>query len=274
MKVLVNSLPKTGTNLLQRCVELAGLQWSGHSLGSSSIFGRYRYVKHFLRKSSISSIPVSIGLDVPVTVSEKWLRSYLSRSKGYVSGHAAYSGHLYQILRSEDFKVVQIIRNPCAMLASWANFIIEPGYYWKEVHNKMSASSFDERLTLMIQGGFCNGIYVTGVRDIFLRAQGWYEEKKEILVVRYEDLVGSRGGGNDDHQRKCIESILSHLEVGCNESKVREIQENLYGGTHTFRKGHIHAWREQINSKIEKSIYDTLNDIAILEKFGYQYDVA
>ncbi|MBK8417724.1 sulfotransferase domain-containing protein [Candidatus Villigracilis saccharophilus] len=272
MNILVNSLPKSGTNLMQKCVELAGLNWSGHSLGASANFGRYKYVKNFLRRTAIGDVPVFLGLDVPVTVSEKWLRRYLRNSKGYVSGHAAYSGHFHEILKLENFKTIQVIRHPCALLSSWASYIVEPGYYWNAVQKNMSGLSFEKRLNLMISGGYLNDLYVTGLRDIFLRAQGWYEMRDDVLVVRYEDLVGSRGGGDDEYQRETIEAVLLHIGISYNDEKVSNIQSQLYGGTVTFRKGHIHAWKDQMDWHLKQSVHDALKDIKILDRFGYFYE--
>jgi len=269
MNILLNSIPKSGTNLVQKCLELAGVPWSGRSLAASSNFGRYALIKKILRSPGMGEVPVSLGLDVPANVSERWLRSYVRGGHGYVSGHMAYSGHLYEILSSEDFRIIQVIRHPCAIIASWANFITEPGYYRKGIQKHMSRLSFDERIKLLVNGGYLERQYIAGIRDVFLRAQGWFEKKDRVLVVRFEDLVGSRGGGDDEAQKSALEAILSHAGLEPDPSRMRDIQSRLFGGTHTFRKGQIDGWKDQINTDIEREVYCLLKGMTGFEQLGY-----
>lgn len=217
----------------------------------------------------MGEVPVSLGLDVPVNVSERWLRSYLRGARGYLSGHMAYSGHLVEILSTENFRVIQVLRHPCAILASWANFITEPGYYRSDVQKRMSRLSFDERVKLMAHGGYLGSHYIAGIRDVFLRAQGWYEKLDGVLVVRFEDLIGSRGGGDDEAQTSALKAVLSHAGLDPDQERVRDVQAGLYGGTHTFRKGHIDGWKDQINEETEREVYHLLKGIIAFERFGY-----
>ncbi len=269
MNILLNSIPKSGTNLLQKCLELAGVNWSGRSLAASSNFGRYRSIKNLLRSPAMGEVPVSLGLDVPVNVSERWLRSYVREAQGYISGHMAYSGHLYEILSSENFRVIQVIRHPCAIVASWANFIAEPGYYRSNIQKRMSRLSFDERVKLLVNGGYLERQYIAGIRDVFLRAQGWYEKKGGVLVVRFEDLVGARGGGDDEFQRRTLEEIFSYAGLEPDQSRVGGIQSRLYGGTHTFRKGQIDGWKDQLSEDTEREVYHLLKGINGVDQLGY-----
>lgn len=269
MNILLNSIPKSGTNLLQKCLELAGINWSGRSLAASSNFGRYGPVKNILRSPVMGEVPVSLGLDVPVNVSERWLRSYVRGAHGYISGHMAYSGHLYEILSSENFRIFQVIRHPCAIIASWANFIAEPGYYRGSIQKHMSRLSFDERVKLLVNGGYLERQYIAGIRDVFLRAQGWYEKQDRVLIVRFEDLVGSRGGGDDETQRSVLKAVFAHVGLEPDPSRVSDVQSRLFGGTHTFRKGNIDSWKDQITQDTEREVYHLLKGINGLEQLGY-----
>lgn len=271
-KVLVNSLPKSGTNMVQKCMELIGISWSGRSVAASSIFGRYGGIKKFLRGAKAKETPVAIGLEIPVGVSPVWLKRYLGGASGYVSGHAAFSSHYHAILQSEQYQVIQVLRHPCAELASWANYIVEPGYYWREAQRAFASLSPKERVRLMLYGGLLNEtdtrFYYRGFREVWSQVQGWVESD-EVLTVKYEDLVGSRGGGDDELQRVTIARMLRHIGMSASDAEVKRISENLYGGTHTFRQGNIEGWRKLIDADLERQVYEQLHDLPVIQKLGY-----
>jgi hypothetical protein len=68
-----------------------------------------------------------------------------------------------------------------------------------------------------------------------------------VLVVRFEDLVGSKGGGDDEVQRITIQKIANHIGATVSPTRIKEIQAILFGNTglrsSTFRNGQQGAWR-------------------------------
>ena len=271
MNIFINSIPKSGTNLLQKLFDLSGVQYSGKSIAASSAFGNYSYIKRWIRQPGTNEIPVVIGLDVPVSVSPLWLQKYLSKPKGYVTGHAQYSYNLSYILKSENYKTIQIFRHPAAVLNSWANYIVQPVYYWQDVRKKMEKLHFQERLSFLAMGGILDGIIYPGMLEILLRAEGWLKDQ-DTLVVRFEDLVGYQGGGNDDIQRSTIVSILNFLGIEKKDDEIKEIQSFLFGGTLTFREGQINAWQSRIDAATLKLMKDTLSDTNIVKQLDYHFD--
>lgn len=270
MKLFINSLPKSGTNLAQKCVELAGINYSGRSLAASSGIGRFGIVKHMLRWPHANEVPLIVGLEVPVAVSPGWTQAYLHNANGYVTGHAAHSKHINEILNIENYSTIQVIRNPGAVLASWASYIVEPGYYWPKARKFLLNKSFEDRVRFLLYGGTIGSIrqYYRGIKELILNIQGWFDEYN-VLVVRYEDLVGSRGGGSDIDQYHTVEKILKHIDRENNGRSIRSITSQLYGGTHTFRKGTIDGWKDKINEGLLEEIITELDELPILKKLGY-----
>jgi len=219
----------------------------------------------------VNEIPVIIGLDIPVSASPVWLGKYLSTARGYVTGHAQYSKYLSEILNSRQYKVIQIFRHPAAVLVSWAHYIIQPGYYWSEVHNRMTKISFEERLRIMIQGGRLDEIIYPAMDEILLRAAGWLKNQN-TFIVRFEDLVGCRGGGSDELQRNTINAILDFSGISMTESEKDRIQTSLFGGTHTFREGQINAWRKYVDAEKLELMKITLSNTDIVKKLNYSFD--
>jgi len=257
--------------MVQKCLELADVSYSGKSVAASSVFGRYGCVKKIMRAPRVGEVPISIGLEVPVVVSPQWMEPYLALAEGYISGHAAYSDHYNDLLQKGGYKVIQVVRHPCAVLSSWAKYIAEPGYYWQAVHNHLVLFSFEDRVSFMLNGGSFDdkgALYYRGFRDVLSQVQGWLDDTN-VLTVRFEDLVGSQGGGSDDIQRITIENILNHIGHSFQQSDLDAIQKNLFGGTHTFRGGRIDSWKDTLSSETQTLIANTLENHPVVKKMGY-----
>ncbi len=266
-KSIVISIPKSGTNLLQKLLELAGIPWSGKSIGGA--FGRYELIKRLTRGPRLGETSLLVGLEVDAMVSPIWVRRVLAGSKGYVTSHATYSDGLHTLLLEHGYKVLFMVRHPAAILLSWANYIAEHGYYWKEAHEYFSIFPLEERARKMLHGVWIReGVYYHSFREVLMRALRWVGVQG-VHVVRYEDLVGSRGGGNDTLQMETIRDILEH--VGIHDVDLEGIQQNLYGGTHTFRKGSIDRWKNVFSSELKREIAEQLSDLSELSRLGYDW---
>ena len=256
---------------MQKLVSLFGIPYSGRSLTASSGWGVHGYddlIKYILRAPHGVDQPVHLGLDNPSAVSGKWVMKYLKSAKGYVSGHAAYSGFIHAILDSLGYKTIIMIRHPGALLYSWANFIGEPRYYWKKAQKAMLPLSVESRFRIMLTGGSLDNIYYPSLREILLRFEGWFWQK-EVLVVRFEDLIGDQGGGKALVQRKTITQVLSFLNIEKSENELDRIQDKLFGGTHTFRIGNINTWADHIPIQLQKDLQNSLKELSFLRKLGY-----
>lgn len=258
MKLFVNSLPKSGTNLVQKLVELLNFKYSGKSLASTNLIGRYQFIKTLLHGSWFDVNPLIIGLEIPTATSSKWVNKQLSslHDHTYISGHAAYSDHLAFLLAKNNIKVLQVSRNPYDVIYSWVNYIVEDNNHWHPLHTHLKSMSFDERVKFTVTGGFVEGkkLYIESFRSILRSQEGWFESEI-VLPLKFEDMVGSQGGGDDNIQAETIEKICDFLEI--NVSNTAFISQHLYGGTHTFRSGQIRGgsqFSEELRAFITKNI--------------------
>jgi len=89
------------------------------------------------------------------------------------------------------------------------------------------------------------------------------------LIVRFEDLVGSKGGGSDEIQRNTIKAILEFSGISKYDNEIDKIQLSLFGGTHTFREGQINAWRKDVDSKTLELMKSTLCETDIVRQLNY-----
>ena len=91
-----------------------------------------------------------------------------------------------------------------------------------------------------------------------------------ILLVRFENLVGSQGGGSDLLQKEEIVKIARFLGEDFTEDQVDEIANNLFGGTHTFRKGLIGGHKKHFTCQHYEAFEETFADL--LEPLSMWYD--
>jgi hypothetical protein len=91
------------------------------------------------------------------------------------------------------------------------------------------------------------------------------------LTVRFEDLVGSNGGGDDAKQLATVKAIAKHASIELSEERAQEIASNLFGNKGTFRKGQIGAWKEEFTAE-HKDLFKQYGG-ELLIKLGYEKDL-
>ncbi|MDP3858306.1 MAG: hypothetical protein Q8Q73_11170 [Stagnimonas sp.] len=271
-RLFVNSFPKSGTNLVEKLSRLLGYRRSGRSLAFSSVHGRHELLKRLIRAHGLWGAAVPIGLEAPASVSAAWLRRYINTVPvgSYFSGHAAWSGHLEYLLREAGFKTIQVIRDPRGILSSLTGYAVEEGNEWFPFHSAFAKLSRRELLSFYLRGGYVAeaGMYYSGIREALERAAGWHRSPG-ALVVRFEDLVGQKGGGSDQVQRETLGAIVDFLEIPGVD--ISSIQQELFGGTHTFRGGQVDRWVGDFDAELTEAIAKELADLPWLRGLGYDF---
>jgi adenylyl-sulfate kinase len=119
----------------------------------------------------------------------------------------------------------------------------------------------DEKLLSIIDDKYVFG----SIRDRMLRYIGWLNFSN-IIPVSYEELVGSRGGGDDDEQKRTIWSIQLKLHIPGAPS---EIGKKFYSeNSPTFWKGKIGSHREVFKDQHYRSFKSLNQDF--MEDMGYE----
>lgn len=92
------------------------------------------------------------------------------------------------------------------------------------------------------------------------------------LTVRFEDLVGTLGGGNNEKQLETIKAIARHVSVDLSDERADEIAKDLFGITkQTFRKGQIGSWKKEFTPE-QKELFKIYGG-ELLVKLGYEKDL-
>jgi hypothetical protein len=236
--VLLNSLPKSGTNLLLKL--LNGFPGTHYVRAITPLHGSRRFVPH-----SQDDV-LSVGVDWPRPLSADAVRRVLSRlpAGAVAAAHIPYSERAAQVVEQSDMRMVVIIRDPRDVVISSANYLATRDDHF--LHEHFRVLSPEQRILASILGvSAAQSRGVGELRDIRQRLDmilRWRVESR-VHVVRFEDLVGERGGGTRQTQCEAIAAIAQHVGVELEHDEIARLGEKLFGGTHTFRTGQTGTWR-------------------------------
>jgi hypothetical protein len=308
MRVVANSIPKSGTHLLDRLLVLLGLglidlgglgglvdlegikpnlvEAGRFSLVRQRLGPRFRLRKpedimpigpHLLEGGLVPparrllrgrGAKVTVGVVTPQQIGRRWLARRLSRVPNgcFVNAHCIYTPELAELFRGEGFKTVCLLRDPRDVAVSQMHYLKRQRKHF--AHEAFMALSSDhERLLVCIRGGELGGRKLQSLDQRYRQFLGW-EQDEGAVVVKFEDLVGPRGGGSAEVQRRAVERVATHVGILLNERKMRLVEENLFGVGRTFRKGQIGGWREEFSPEHERAAKEVAGPLLL--ELGYE----
>lgn len=262
-RVLINSLPKAGTNLLSRAFELAGFEYGALGVSSALVMGNWQLPRQFARRSFLELDPIIIGLDVQMPVRRAWLDRRLEKVPidAYITGHANWTMGLENLLTKHDFETILMIRDPRDVLLSYGHYVATTESHF--LHKTYSRSDISVRTKLTLGGGRIDALDIAPFTMILDRIDRWIERPR-VAVIRFEDIVGTAGGGCAARQRNVFDT-LSRLTGRYFDTE--QIVSKLYGRSHTFRKGRIGSAAEELDGETLTLVDYVLEPIR--RKWGY-----
>ncbi len=246
--VFVNGIWKSGNNLLLKLTRLAGIRYGNLGIASSLTIGSWPIVRKAIREPWFSDRSIAVGIETAQSVSFRWMSRKLGRCKGScISGHAPYSGVLLDLLLRNDFKSIQIVRDPADVLYSYARWIDTRADYF--AHRLFAPLSQDEKLLALLRGIPTGPTPLESFATVLDRSYEWVCRPEQVLVVRFEDLVGAKGGGDDAVQLDTVQQVFKW--IGVVDVDVEQVVSSLFGGTNTFRSGQVGQGRNVFSSSVE-----------------------
>jgi|GEM_PF-480466 len=97
-----------------------------------------------------------------------------------------------------------------------------------------------------------------------------YMKSPNTLVVRFEDLVGAKGGGSNEAQYKAMEQIAAFIGMPFNRAVYKRISKDLFGSSYTFRSGKSGAWKKHFSKENKKLFKDKYGKVLV--NMGYEKD--
>lgn len=257
-KVIVNSFPKSGTHLLGKLVQLAGIvELPIMILDNQYLDFQNKGDWHLWEPVKKSGIKILN----PARKQEMCTNSLMRILEGqFTTAHLKYSNEIVQSLNKYKIKHLFIIRDLRDVICSVVDYrmsLTAHGYLPNWYYYLNALSSDEDRLLTVIEG---KDRFLESYSDHLEYGWGWMNDPT-ALKVRFEDLVGRSGGGSDKIQLKTVRSVLEFIDMSSEEIKVRELSKNLWGGkTRTMNRGLTGGWKERFTSRVK----DVFN-----EKYGH-----
>ncbi len=243
--VLANSVPKAGSHLLARCLELMGV-----------VYNR-RHIHDLHPPEQIAHALQHI------------------RAGEFLTAHLSYRPEWEKLLVSRHVRMVLIIRDPRDVAVSHFHYVtyLDKRHRLRPYYIQMQSDA--ERLMTSIRGleppdGNPLG-RLPNIDTRFRSLLAW--ERRGACVVRFEELVGPHGGGTREDQVDALWRIARHLDIEVSSSDISRIaQQVFYPKSATFRKGVIGDWKRYFTEE-HKRVFKEIAGPLLIE-LGYERDEA
>lgn len=260
-RVLLNGPPKSGTHLLSDCLSLMPqMMYSG---------------RHFALTDFIAQDTAESTRNYP-DVQETHLASFLEKCPQgmFATAHARYHPSLATLIEAVPFKHIFLLRDPRDVAVSHVFYVKREVLHPQHTHFTEVLRSDDERLMetiLSFKAEVSEGTPLRSAFDTFAGCLPWLDHPS-TLVVRFEDLIGPRGGGNPNVQRATIKKLGAFVERPLADDQVGEIAQKMYAKTSsTFRKGEVGDWRNHFTEAHRRAFKEVMGDRLV--RFGYEQDM-
>lgn len=302
-RVIVNSIPHCGTHLVTAILDLLGMRhshFSGVFLRSPSLRGAWEasggwrtkvkrllpierrrdrpVVLHWRTSLHVgnlfagwrgSSLPVSVGSPRPVrTALVRRLLAAVEQGE-YVVGHVPYTKSATDLCGGPEWRGILVIRDPRDMAFSALNHIRHHPEHVAFDYLFRRLTTDADRLEAIVEG-FDKPVRrrgLVGVVKMYESMLPW-TSAHNVTTVKFESLVGVRGGGDSALQGAAVRRLLTHVGVTATEQLVDYLCDACFGRGQTFRRGQIGSWRERIGDADADRITTRLSDL--LRTLGYQ----
>ncbi len=247
-RIFVNSIPKAGTHLL-----ISELK-RHPALQDSGLWVRARFVNQLAANNERIK---DFDLD----------KQAFSRMVGTVRNGQFFWAHLhhdpkiFEVLSEGDIKTVFVIRHPLDVLVSNFHYIKSLKRHSKHDFFVNTLTTDAERIDALINGN--QSPYMGSMRAKLEEYLGWLKEP-DVLTVKYEDLVGERGGGDDRLRGQTFAAIYEHCGL---ERPERLISADASRTSATFRKGKIRNWADTLSDADTARAWSGIEDLAT--QYGY-----
>jgi hypothetical protein len=254
--VLCNSFPKSGTHLLYQILySIPELKQWNDIVSVQALCGVMNTQSHIRWK--VGSAP----------------------NHSIIRSHLMYCDEILKILQEFNctrFFIYRDLRDVAVSHARWVTK--EEQIFLHDIYLKMS--NFDEQLMISIRGiplgtPFGSNFSHPDIGTDFSRWQGWLADAN-TYAVKFEHLVGERGGGSEEKRLYIVEQILDHLEI---HISAEQIKSQFASGTlnpeesHTFKKGgtgSIGGWRSVFKESHKEEFKKVAGQMLI--DLGYERD--
>jgi hypothetical protein len=236
--------------------------------------GRHFALSEFLAHSKHRNVHFDLSKPPPA-LDEPRLRRFLGGCPQgmFVTAHARFHPVLRDLIGELRFRQILVLRDPRDVVVSGMFFQKREPWLLHHKYYTEALESDEERIMATIRGF---GLDVAtdhpraSIREIFEGYIPWLDDPS-TLVVRFEDLVGPRGGGVSEKQLDEIKRIGDFVERPLSRERAQRIAQKMYSkGSLTYRKGIVGDWRNHFTEDHQRVFKEVAGDILI--RLGYEKD--
>lgn len=247
IRIIANSLPKSGTHLLIRVLHLLGYKEGQVLMGS---IARVDSTRNPFNKLKILSRCRANGLsvdmdDLSLKVDSKWLERVFAKQLGfrYYPAHLPYTCEMEELLVQQNVKIFTIIRDPRDVAISYANYMIkDKKQYLHDFFKKLPDTK--TRIKYVLSGYSLGKYTLVPLRDRISRTMGWHSSDFGCSL-KFENLVGTQGGGQEMLQRHELAKILNYLDIQIDDLDFEALAGNIFHKkSKTFHSGQVNQWSD------------------------------
>jgi sulfotransferase 6B1 len=178
--------------------------------------------------------------------------------------HLPFRPEWGEVLAAAGVRTLVMVRDPRDVAISEAHFIAgQPDHWMHEAFR--AAPDTRSRIWLAI-----NGVgELPSLSQRFPPHMAWRDAG--ALMVRFEDLVGPEGGGSLDVQLGTLRRIYEHVGLPLDDQLLLRIRDGLFSDrSPTFRRGAIGQWRAAFDEETTELFNREAGDL--LPVLGYSAD--
>ena len=273
-KVLINSVTRNGVHLVGSVLEIIGMTYGNYGfIKRKKVQLNFRTSQHpsnyFVRWAK-EKAPISIGS--PRMVRLKLIERLCAKIKDseFLISHIPYSHAMEMLLKDLEWKNIVIVRDPRDQCASVLHKLKikknNPASFY--LYEQLKTDS--DRIKALIDGydGLHNTRGMVSLETMYKSVMAW-KGKGNFIFVKFEDLIGPKGGGTLERQKTTIVQILKHLEYEHydNDEIVEWIGNHCFGMTNSFWKGQAGNWKSVFDKEISDIFKNNIVDL--LDQLGY-----
>jgi hypothetical protein len=185
----------------------------------------------------------------------------------YLHGHFVFDPELHRRARDAGLSVVFLHRDPRASLASLAHFLLDRGEPVSLVR-RLPSRDLGTVLRFLVEGD----VEAPPFEHFYTPYEGW-KDAEGVTVVRFEDIIGPRGGGSTGAQLAVLTALAERIGWRGEPGRLATaIGRTFDPGAGTFRRGTIDGWRDDLRELRGTMHWERVRTLAW--NWGYVDDLA
>ncbi len=277
-RVMCVTIPKCGTHLLMKCItelNISGLSYNYTKEAKTTSVQRIRKINKKPPPHHFKGVYYETLKGILPRILTSNLINRTPQKLFFT--HCPYLAEFERFLQAKTISNFLMIRDPRAMVVSFA-FMVHKSREGK-------TADLDKTILSLITGNQKDYIpwaveqheiypliWEIGLYNFYKMYLPWATSKK-FMLIKFEDLIGEKGGGSTEKQLQTIMEIGQHLGVKMTEQKTQETVNKLFGGTWTFREGQIDSWKNYFTPKIKQAFKQSKPLLKLLIDLGYEQSI-